>query len=268
LQTARHIAERFATLAPVEAVALTGSQMSGTADDASDVDLYVYIRADIPVAERMALAAPYAEGAEFDIRFWGTEDAWYDLDSGIKVEAIYWWVGWIEDQLERVLRRHEASTGYSTAFWYSVRGGHILFDRNGWLQQLQVAAQQPYPEALRRAIIAKNHPILRRVSSSYLQQIEVALRRNDVVSLNHRMAALLASYFDILFALNRQPHPGEKRLIHYAERLCDQRPPALRQQIEALVASLANGDVIARANDLIDGLDSLLTAEGFDLTSI
>ncbi len=264
LEFARTLAGRFGELPQVEAVALTGSHNSGVSDARSDIDLYVYLTEDIPVSERMAVATPYAEDAEFDTRFWGTADSWHDLASGIRVEGLYWKVNWIEREIDRVLRRCEASIGYSTAFWYSVRNGRILFDRNSWLHLLQADAQQPYPEALRRAIIAKNYPILRRLSSSYLQQIELAQERNDEVSIGHRCTSLLDSYFDILFALNRQPHPGEKRLINFAESLCEHRPPEMRAQVEALVGGLMSGDVVARANTLIDGLDNVLRTEGFD----
>ena len=260
-ELARKIAARYGELAQVEAVVLVGSHNSRTADRASDIDLYVFHHAEIPITERMEIAAPYREGAEFDNRFWGTEDAWTDLDTGIHVEGIYWGVGWIESELDRVLHRCEASTGYSTAFWYSIRNARILFDRGSWFHLLQADARQPYPEALRRAIIAKNYPILRRLSSSYLQQIALAVSRGDLVSVNHRTAALLASYFDVLFALNRLPHPGEKRLLQFAEARCKLRPPQLRPQVEQLLTGV---NPVADANALIDSLDPLLYAEGFD----
>jgi hypothetical protein len=264
LDLARKLAARYGELPQVEAVALTGSLNTGVADAGSDIDLYVYLRGDVPVTERMEVAAPYADGAEFDNRYWGTADAWTDLVTGIHVEGLFWSVGWIESELDRVLRRHEASTGYSTAFWHSIRSGRILFDRNSWLHLLQAEAQQSYPEALRRAIFAKNYPILRRLSSSYVQQLELAQERNDLVSLNHRTAALLASYFDVLFALNGVAHPGEKRLIQYAETLCEKRPPALREQVEILILSVWNGDPVAAAHMLIDGLDETMRTAGFN----
>ncbi len=194
LELARRLAARFGEHAAVTAVALTGSASSGTADARSDIDLYVYLSADLPVGTRKAIAAPYDDDAEFDNRFWGTADSWHDAATGIRVEGLYWSVGWIEEQIDRVLRRCEPSIGYSTAFWYSVRNGRVLFDRDGWLERLQAEAQQPYPEQLRRAIIAHNYPILRRMSSSYVQQIELAAgarRSRQPESPLHRAAGQL-----------------------------------------------------------------------------
>jgi hypothetical protein len=76
-----------------------------------------------------------------------------------------------------------------------------------------------YPDGLIRAVIAKNFPVLGPIISSYEDQIESAFVQRDLVSLVHRTAAWLASYFDIVFAVNRQYHPGEKRLLAQAARL-------------------------------------------------
>jgi hypothetical protein len=76
-----------------------------------------------------------------------------------------------------------------------------------------------YPEGLARAIVQKNLPALGAIISSYEHQIQAAFLRQDLVSLNHRVAAWLTSYFDILFAANRRFHPGEKRLLAHVEQL-------------------------------------------------
>jgi hypothetical protein len=58
------------------------------------------------------------------------------------------------------------------------------------------------------------------------------------VSVNHRLAPWLASYFDILFALNRALHPGEKRLALYVEEECLCKPEHWKEDLdEALAAS-------------------------------
>ncbi len=135
------------------------------------------------------------------------------------------------------------------------------------LHRLKEKSAVPFPEALRRAIIAKNHPVLRRVIPSYLHQIEKAIRRNDLVSINHRVAALLASYFDVLFALNRIPNPGEKRLLKTASECCTRIPGEMVNQVEAVLRAVCSADqsLIVRIEELLDGLDQLLLEEGVDL---
>src|SRR3712207_3263144 len=110
--------------------------------------------------------------------------------------------------------------GYSTAFWRSIRDARPLYERDAWHAALQRRARRPYPEELRRNIVALNRPYLRDHPFSYRYQTAKALERYDAVSVNHRVAAWLASYFDILFALNRVLHPGEKRLLEFVAREC------------------------------------------------
>jgi hypothetical protein len=82
-----------------------------------------------------------------------------------------------------------------------------LYDKTGWLKLLQDKGNHPYPKSMRAAIIAKNYPILPRTISSYTHHIQKAISRKDSVSIIHQTAALLARYFDIIFALNSVPHP-------------------------------------------------------------
>jgi hypothetical protein len=260
---ARRIADHYHAVDSVEAVVLSGSRTSGFDDDFSDTDIYVYSRAPIPLAVR-AGAAQGAARAEIGNDFWEPGDEWIDAAAGISADVMFRRVDWIEDQLDRVLVRHQASVGYSTCFWYNVLHSQPLWDRAGWFHDLHQRASQPYPPALQRAIIAKNYPILRRNLSSYLHQMENAIARHDPFSLHHRATALLASYFDILFAVNEKPHPGEKRLLQFAERDCPRRPHDMAAHVSELIGAVPamNGSALAAANRLLEGLDELLQSTG------
>lgn len=260
------IAAEFATLPEVIAVVLAGSKGGRHSDESSDIDLCVYAAAEPPEAWRTTLANKFGERASIGNRFWETGDEWISIQTGIIVDIMYRSPDWITDQIDRALIRHQASVGYSTCFVHNVLHSRAYHDPHGWYAALQARTAQPYPDGLRQAIVAKNHPILRGIHSSYLHQIELALARNDHVSVNHRVAALLASYFDILFALNRLPHPGEKRLLVYAMSECRMRPANLQKQLEGVLQAIApanNTHLTARVNELLDGLDALLAAEGF-----
>jgi predicted nucleotidyltransferase len=67
---AQQIANAYATLPHVEAVALAGSQTLGIADPGSDLDLYVYVQGALSLAERHAVATQFADRLELDNQFW------------------------------------------------------------------------------------------------------------------------------------------------------------------------------------------------------
>lgn len=153
----------------------------------------------------------------------------------------------------------------TTCVLHNLRSSVPLYDRSGWFAGLQARARAPYPPALRDAILAKNHPVLRDAHSAYLGQIRAAAApgRDDRVSVNHRVAALLASVFDIVFAVNLAPHPGEKRLVSIVTERCPARPDGFVDAVSALLdAAASGGDVAARADALVDGLDAWLEALG------
>jgi hypothetical protein len=248
------ICARFSSFPQVAAIALAGSEGCGEADALSDTDLYVYADAEIPVQARRAIAGDFADQMEIDNRFWEPGDEWIERASGRSIDIMYRSPAWIQDQLARVLERHEASIGYSTCFWWNVLHSRALYDPAGWYGALQGRARQPYPAELRRAIVAKNFPILRDNISSYRRQIEAAVQRGDWVSVHHRVNAFMASYWDILFAVNGVPHPGEKRMVEHLRRLCGKLPSGWEEAAEALVSrpSLAGLDRLA------DGLEEIL----------
>ncbi|MBE0699447.1 MAG: DUF4037 domain-containing protein [Anaerolineaceae bacterium] len=260
LVLARQLSGLFACFPQVEAIALSGSLTSGAAfDPASDIDLYVFTTAPVPLEQRLNLveSAGGASLANMNLDYWDVGDEWFHKPSGIEVDVIYWDMGWMEAILARVLKQHQASAGYSTCHWQTIRNAQILFDRSGWLAQLKLRCEEPFPEELRRAIILRNHALLRGVIPAFLYQVEKAAKRGDLVSVNHRIAALLASYFDILFAVNKVLHPGEKRLIEQAERLCLSLPLGMADQVRAVLrtASLPGMGVVAEINILLDQLD-------------
>jgi predicted nucleotidyltransferase len=265
---AAEIAALFAELSSVEAVALAGSSTAGTSDRYSDIDLYIYSPEDVPVEARAAIIRSRAAvQAEVDNRFWETGDEWDELGPEgdlLHVDVMFRAPAWIEGELARVLDRHEASIGYTTALWHNVRTSRILFDRRGWLAELKQVAERSYPDLLAQAIIAKNYPLLRGSFVAYPGQIGRAAERHDTVSVNHRIAALLASYFDVLFALNRVPHPGEKRLLAAAARL-PYVPTDMVTRVEALLTASAphtSADAGRCAELLIDGIERLLGKQG------
>jgi predicted nucleotidyltransferase len=213
------IANAFVENSAVEAVSLGGSTALQRNDDLSDYDLYVYSRTPVPLEFREKIISSRARHYQLDQTFWELEDDWTEPNDA-EFNVMYRSCQEAEEEIERRLKEHVASLGYTTAWCFSISHSQILADPNGWFARLQRKTHEPYPAALAQAILRKNRPVLSGgIQGCYLKQIRAAIVRRDSVSLNHRVAVWLASYFDILFAINGRFHPGEKRLLIYAEEL-------------------------------------------------
>ena len=94
-------------------------------------------------------------------------------------------------------------------------------------------------------------------------QIEKAINRNDLVSLNNRIAAFLDSYFDIIFAINEIPHPGEKRLLSIINTMCKKLPKNSVENVEKLIKDISMCDVtiLEDINKIVRQLDIILRNE-------
>jgi predicted nucleotidyltransferase len=261
---AQDLASLYQAYPQVEAVTLSGSRTSGTAvDERSDIDLYVHLQeGEFPLEERRAIIEKLggARRANLGLRNWGDGDVWFHAPSGVEVDVVYSDKRWTEEALERILLEHRPSGGYSTCPWHSVRTAHILFDRAGWFKRLQAWSDQPYPPELRQAIIAHNFPLLRDMIPSYRYNVEKSLPRHDLIFINNEITWMLASYFDVLFALNNIAHPGAKRLLGQAARLCPRLPQDMACQVEE-VLRLSTGaaeGLLTAIDRLVDGLQEII----------
>ena len=247
----------LAKLEQVEAIALAGSHSVQMNDSLSDYDLYIYVKEMIPVEVRAEITQQYCSYIELNNQFWETEDDGV-LSSGIEIELIYRDLAWLDDELNKTIFQHQVNTGYSTCFWANLRYSMILFDRDQKLTELQKKYDVDYSDELADAIIAKNLPLISDAFPAYPKQIAKALKRNDSISVHHRITEYLASYFDILFAINRLPHPGEKRLVQFALRQCRLLPVNFEQTIEKLL--LLAGLHSAELPKLVEGATNDLRA--------
>lgn len=250
----------FAGLKEVEAIALGGSRASenqGNYDEKSDYDVYVYVTRDIEEAQRREILLKYCQTIEIGNHYWETEDN-CTLENGVDLDIIYRQLDNFAGEAADVVFSHHSRNGYTTCMWHNLITCKVLYDRNSRLEELKQKFSVPYPAQLKRNIIENNRKLLGGVLPSFDAQIAKAYGRRDLVSINHRTAEFLASYFDILFALNELTHPGEKRLMQLCVEKCRLLPKDFEANLEKLFASMFRqdiGPVIAR---MIDELDRIL----------
>ena len=228
---------KLAELDEVEAIALGGSRAGENFDEKSDYDIYLYCTAPVPVTRREEIYTEYCSYVEMDNHFWEQEDNGTFLN-GVDFDVLFRNLDDFTAGVARVVEEGQAGNGYSTCMWHNLRTCRIICDKTGRLTRTKARFDVPYPRQLQENIIRRNWKLLRAALPAYEEQIAKAVARGDLVSVNHRTAAFLESYFDILFALNEQTHPGEKRLMELCKKTCPKLPERFEENLEGLFAHL------------------------------
>lgn len=240
------------------AIALAGAHAKGTADAASDIDLYVFAERAKPRAQRLELirraadpgTTPWVE--DFDAAPWGGGMDF--LYQGTPVEA----VGRTLSRMDRVVEdclagRFEiipatwTSNGYYT-FIYLCELSFLkpVWDPDGILAAYQQRAAV-YPEPLRRSIL---ETFLGRAGTWIGNfHYESAVRRGDILFTAPIVLHTVLDMVQVVFALNRVYFTGDKKLEAALARL-SYCPEALKR-LDILLAPSRDTAQLERQRQLL-----------------
>ena len=227
----------LSALPQVEAIALGGSRAGTHFDEKSDYDIYLYCTAPISEQQRRSILDQYCSYVEYGNQFWELEDNG-TFNNGIDFDLLFRNLDDFTAGIAATVEDFQASNAYTTCMWHNLVTCRVIYDRTGRLTAAKERFTVPYPEQLRRNIIARGYRLLCDSMPAYQQQIAKAADRGDLVSVNHRAAAFLETYFDVIFAINRQTHPGEKRLVQLSLENCAILPSRFEENLTALFSHM------------------------------
>jgi hypothetical protein len=141
--------------------------------------------------------------------------------------------------------------------WHNLITSKIVLDKDGKLHELQEKYKIPYPQKLKENIISNNLKLLNGMLPSFDMQIKKAENREDLVSVNHRVAEFLASYFDIIFALNEMTHPGEKRMQSICSAECNILPKHFDENLNKLFEGMFRAHISHVISDIVAELQKI-----------
>lgn len=229
--------EELKKLPEVSAIALGGSRAGSNYDEKSDYDIYLYIDCPIDIEVRKEILSKYCKVLELGNSFWEYEDNCI-LNNDIDIDILYRNLDDFTKGLEYVVEQHNPYNGYTTCMWHNLLNCKVIYDKDNKLTETIERFNIPYPKELKENIISRNMKLLNDALPAYYLQIKKAIKRNDLVSINHRISAFLESYFDIVLAVNELTHPGEKRLISLCKQNCKILPNNFEDNLNELFENM------------------------------
>jgi len=233
----------FCGIDGIQALALGGSRTTERADEKSDYDFYVYSENGIDQEIRHKILTKYCKYFELGNNYWELEDNG-QLKCGIDFDLVYRNLRQFENTVADVVENNNSYNGFTTCLWSNVLNSTIIFDKNDAFKKIKDRFTIPYPQKLKENIIKRNMTLLSGSVVSYDKQIIKTIYRKDLVNLNNRVSAFLASYFDVIFAINELPHPGEKRIMEICLNKCKILPNGFERNVNSLIQNMNNNESI------------------------
>lgn len=246
--------KEFSLFEEVDAIALGGSRAGENYDEKSDYDVYLYVNSPINEEKRKNILQKFCSYMEIGNSFWEYEDNCV-LNNGIEIDILYRDMEDFIKGIEKVVIKYQPSNSYTTCMWHNLVTCKIIYDKNGTLEKYKNKYSINYPKQLKENIIKRQLELIDSSMPAYPKQIKKALKRKDFVSINHRVAEFLASYFDLLFAINEVTHPGEKRLIQLCKKKCKILPENFEEDLNLLFLYMYSDE---KQDSFIEVLDRIV----------
>jgi len=243
----------------IQALVLGGSRATERIDEKSDYDFYLYSETGIDQDTRCKILSKYCKYFEIGNSYWELEDNG-QLNCGIDFDIIYRNTQQFVKTVADVVENYTAYNGFTTCLWYNVLNSKIIFDKDDMFKKIKERFSIPYPKKLKENIIKRNMALLSDSVVSYDRQITKAIYRKDLINLNNRISAFLASYFDVIFAINELPNPGEKRIMEMCLNKCNVLPDGFEKNINGLIQNMDNNEsmILEIVNNIIYELKKIL----------
>lgn len=257
----QEIFNEFARFTQVESMAIGGSRALKKNDAYSDYDVYVYWKAEIPVDDRRVVLEKYCSRMELGNCYREYEDNCI-MEDGMALNIIYRNMDDFLAGIREVVEGHQPRGGCTTCMWHSLLTGRIAYDKGGRLAQAKQKYMVRYPQPLKQNIISYNMQLIKYGIDTYLEQMTRAMKRGDLISINREVHKFLASYFDVILAMNEKLHPGEKRLMDICSRECRVLPDNFERNIKALLLNMCKDPAaVSYVNTMLLELEKVLGQE-------
>ena len=226
------LSEALRAVRGLSALALGGSRARGVASPGSDYDFGLYYEADAPldIGDLRAAIAPLVDdpdkAAVTEIAGWGpwiNGGGWLSI-AGRKVDLLYRDLARVRAVVADCMAGRIAMAyqpGHPHGFCSAIWMGEIalcapLRDDYGVLAELK-ARTEPFPEALRQALIARFHWEV----AFAIENAEIAIARGEQTHIAGCVHRALCCIAQVLFALNRRYLINEKGALVEADGFPD-----------------------------------------------